>query len=67
MRILEKPMMELMAERVQSSQLIDKVVIATSTESSDDPLEVLANKLGIGCYRGSLGNIMDRISSADKT
>jgi spore coat polysaccharide biosynthesis protein SpsF (cytidylyltransferase family) len=64
MRILDKPMIELMVERVQASQLIDKVLIATSTHPSDDPLEELARKLGIGCYRGSLENVMNRITSA---
>ncbi|MEW5948521.1 MAG: hypothetical protein AB1711_03825 [Thermodesulfobacteriota bacterium] len=62
--ILGKPMIELMAERVQASRLIDKVVIATSTLPSDDPLEELAGRLGIGCYRGSLDNIMERITGA---
>ena len=64
MRILDKPMIELMVERVQASQLVDRVIIATSTHASDDPLEELAKKLRIGCYRGSLENVMNRITSA---
>jgi len=66
MRILSKPMIELMIERVQKSELIDKVIITTSTLPSDDPLENIARKLGVGCYRGSLENIMERISGAAK-
>ena len=66
MRILDKPVIELMVERVQASLLIDKVIIATSTLPSDDPLKELARKLGIGCYRGSLENVMDRIARAAK-
>jgi len=66
-KILDKPMIELMVERIQNSKLIDKIVIATSHLSSDDPLEDLAKKLGIGCYRGSLEHIMERILSASKT
>jgi spore coat polysaccharide biosynthesis protein SpsF len=57
-------MIELMAERVLASEAIDKVVIATSNLPSDDPLEALAEKIGIGCYRGSLENVMDRIVNA---
>ncbi len=64
MKILDRPMIELMAERVQTAKSVEKVIIATSTESSDDPLEELADKLGIGCYRGSLENIMERIHCA---
>lgn len=67
MEILGKPMIELMVERVHASRIIDKVVIATSPLATDDPLEELARELGIGCYRGSLENIMDRISIAAKT
>ena len=66
MKILDKPMMELMIERVQKSELIDKVVITTSTLPSDDPLEDLAKKLKVSCYRGALENVMERISGAAK-
>jgi len=64
--ILGKPMIELMVERVKASKFIDKIIIATSTDSTDDPLEEVANKLGIECYRGSLNNIMERVYNAAK-
>ncbi len=66
MKILEKPMIQLMIERVQQSRCIDKVIIATSELPSDDPLEDLAEKLGVGCYRGSLEHVMERINGAAK-
>jgi len=64
MKILEKPMIELMIKRVQHSRRIDKVVITTSQLPSDDPLEELAEQLGVGCYRGALEYVMERISGA---
>lgn len=64
MKILEKPMIELMIERVKAAKLVDKIVITTSALPSDDPLEELAKKLDVGCYRGSLENIMERICGA---
>jgi spore coat polysaccharide biosynthesis protein SpsF (cytidylyltransferase family) len=64
MEILDKPMIELMVERVRMSHLINKVVIATSVETTDDPLEELSDRLGIGCYRGSLVNVMNRVHKA---
>ena len=67
LKILDKSMIELMIERVKTSQLIDKVIITTSTHPSDDPLEELAHKLKVGCFRGSLENIMDRICNAAET
>lgn len=66
MKIAGKPMMQLLAERVTASHLVDKVVIATSTERSDDPLEALAHRIGVGCYRGPLENVMERICGAAK-
>ncbi|ODS33748.1 MAG: 3-deoxy-manno-octulosonate cytidylyltransferase [Candidatus Scalindua rubra] len=64
MILLGKPMIELMVERVKSSRMIDKVVIAISTDPTDGPLENLAKELDIGIYRGSLENVMERVSKA---
>ncbi len=64
MKIIDRPMIDLMVERVQQTQLVDKVVITTSTDPSDDAMEELASKIGIGCYRGPLDNIMERIAGA---
>lgn len=66
MKIMGKPMIQLLIERVNRSKLIDKVVITTSSLPSDDPLEKLATQLGVGCYRGPLDNIMERICGAAK-
>ncbi len=62
-----KPMIQQLAERVKNSKLVDKVIIATSNLPSDDPLEDLAKEIGIGCYRGSLDNVMERIVGAADT
>lgn len=67
MKILGRPMIELMVERVKASRMVDKILIVTSSLSSDDPLEELARRLRIGCYRGSLENVMYRICNAART
>jgi len=59
-----KPMIQQLAERVSRAKLVDKVIIATSNLESDDPLEELADQIGIGCYRGDLDNVMERIVGA---
>lgn len=64
MPIVDKPMIEHLIERVGQSKRSLKIIIATSDEKSDDPLQELANKNGIYCYRGSLNNIMQRIVGA---
>jgi glutamate-1-semialdehyde 2,1-aminomutase/spore coat polysaccharide biosynthesis protein SpsF len=39
---------------------IDEVVIATSTEKSDDPIAKKAKELGVPCFRGSLDDVLSR-------
>jgi len=62
--IKNRPMLEFMLERVQHAELIDQVVVATSTDNSDDVLEDFCNHLKIKCYRGSLNNVLQRFENA---
>lgn len=64
MEILGKPMIERLIGRVRRARSIDKVVVATSREPSDDPLEALAARIGVACHRGSLPDIMERVRGA---
>jgi len=64
MDVAGKPMLERMVERVRRAKSIDKVVIATSDEPSDDDLEAFAKDVGVGCHRGSLPDIMERVAGA---
>lgn len=58
--ILGKPMLAIQIERIKRSQLIDKLVIATSNQSTDDAIASLANKIKVNCFRGSLNDVLDR-------
>ncbi len=60
MPILGKPMLFFQIERVLRSNLLDKLVIATSNDSSDDPIESFCEGNGVECFRGSLNNVLDR-------
>ncbi len=64
MRILDKPVIQLLAERVARAELVDKVVIATSVDPADDPLQEFADSVGIPCYRGPMQPIMGRVCGA---
>ena len=64
LRILDLPMIIHLANRIGESKLIDQVIVATSNQPSDDPLEEVAEIYGIDCYRGSLDNLMERITGA---
>ena len=64
--ILGRPMLEWMIERVKQAKLVDEIVIATSVNKLDDPLETLAEKLGVGIFRGSEEDVLDRVLRAAK-
>jgi spore coat polysaccharide biosynthesis protein SpsF (cytidylyltransferase family)/UTP-glucose-1-phosphate uridylyltransferase len=58
--ILGKPILAYEIERIKKSKRIDKIVLATSVNKDDDPLEELAKSLKIGCFRGDLENVLKR-------
>lgn len=60
--IVGKPMLALQVERIQQSRLIDEIIIATSVEASDDPIEDLARKIGVSCFRGSEDDVLSRVA-----
>lgn len=64
--ILGKPMLELQIERLRKSVKIEKLVVATSDNPEDDPIESLCNKLGISCFRGDLNDVLDRFYQTAK-
>lgn len=59
-----KPLLQHMVERLQRSNLLDDIVIATTTNPSDDVIESLANKIGVPCYRGSEDDVLQRVLDA---
>jgi len=67
MSILGKPMLEHVVERTQRSRLIDEIVVATTTNQEDDVIVELAKKLGVGIYRGSSEDVLNRTLKAAKS
>jgi spore coat polysaccharide biosynthesis protein SpsF len=65
--ILGKPMLELLIERLKRSKYLDTIVVATTCNPSDDPIEQLANRLSVGCFRGSEDDVLDRVLRAAHT
>ena len=58
--ILGHPMLSLQIERMQRSKKIDKLVVATSSDRSDNNIESLCINIQIPCFRGSLDDVLDR-------
>ncbi len=59
-----KPMLARQLERIARARLVDKLVVATSAEASDDPIAVVCAGLGIACFRGSLADVLGRFIGA---
>jgi len=62
--IAGKPMLQRVVARAQKARSIDLVVIATTTDPSDDAIEQLCLQRGYLCYRGSLPDVLDRYYQA---
>ena len=56
----EKPMIWHIVQRARRCQKVGQVVVATSTETSDDPLADFCAEHDIACHRGSLNNVLSR-------
>lgn len=65
--ILGKPMLARQIERILEAKRIDQLLVATSTEPSDNAIETLCSDLNIPCFRGSLDDVLDRFYQAAKT
>ena len=59
-----KPVLLHIVERLSWCRLIDKIVVATSTEESDKPIVDLCNKNKIECFQGSMSDVLDRFYKA---
>jgi spore coat polysaccharide biosynthesis protein SpsF len=58
------PMIVFMTRRVRRARRIDRLVVATSTDHSDEPLATALADHGIECFRGSLDDVLDRYYQA---
>jgi spore coat polysaccharide biosynthesis protein SpsF len=59
-----EPMLIRVVGRVRRAQSINQVVVATTDDPSDDPVEILCKARGIPIYRGSLYDVLDRFYQA---
>ena len=64
--ILGKPMLLHQIERLRHSKMIDKLVVATSVDSSDDAIEQMCLDNNIEVFRGDLNNVLDRFYQCAK-
>lgn len=61
MPLAGRPALERMVERVRMARYIDEIVVATTTNDQDEPVEQLCRDLGIRCFRGSEDDVLARV------
>lgn len=59
-----KPMLQLLTERLKKVEKIDEIVLATTVNATDDPVEELAKSIGVKCFRGSEEDVLKRVLDA---
>jgi len=62
--ILGMPMIFRQIERLKHAKKIDKLIVATSVDPSDDKLATACHHFGVACYRGNLNDVLDRFYGA---
>lgn len=62
--LLGEPMLFRQIERVRRSSRIDHLVLATSLDASDDPIEEMCREKSVDCFRGNLDDVLDRFYQA---
>lgn len=62
--LVGEPMLARHIERLRRSRQISTLLVATSTDVSDDPLAALCLRLDVQCHRGSLDDVLDRFFRA---
>ena len=53
LKINDRPLMELLLERLSRSKELSEIVVATSDEPENDKLQSFVESLGYRCTRGS--------------
>jgi spore coat polysaccharide biosynthesis protein SpsF len=64
MDIAGQPMLVRVIERARRAKSISAVMVATTTDPADDPIEGLCHERGYLVYRGSMFDVLDRFYGA---
>src|SRR5258707_10261246 len=54
------PLIRKVIERVSAGIMSDQIVVVTSSDSTDDPLALYVESLGVAVFRGPLQNVLRR-------
>lgn len=60
MEVCERPLLGIQIERMVASCEVDQLVVATTSNATDDPIVALCKGLGIATFRGSEEDVLSR-------
>jgi spore coat polysaccharide biosynthesis protein SpsF (cytidylyltransferase family)/predicted dehydrogenase len=64
MPVQGRSLLEWLIRRIKKSKLISEIVVATTVNAADSPIQKLANKLKVRCFRGSEDDVLSRVLGA---
>ena len=64
LEVAGKPLIVHMLDRIKNATSIDKIIICTSINHQDDPLEEIAGQEQVSCFRGSEEDVLVRLLEA---
>jgi spore coat polysaccharide biosynthesis protein SpsF len=59
--VMGSPMLARQIERIGRAKDVDRLVLATSSDPSDDAVAALGERLGVDVFRGDLHDVLDRV------
>lgn len=65
-KVNDKTLLEIHLKRILKSDKIDELLVATTTNTSDDAIAAICDTMGLPYYRGSESNVLDRFYQAIK-
>ena len=66
LKVLKRPLLALMIERLKQINFVENIIIATTTNKIDDEIVNLANNSGVKFFRGSESDVLGRVVGAAK-
>jgi spore coat polysaccharide biosynthesis protein SpsF len=64
MPLAGRPVLAHVVDRVRHAHRVHEIVVATSTDASDDAIQAWCDAAGVACWRGSLHDVLDRYHQA---
>ena len=64
LKVLNRPLLDLMIERLKQINFVKSIIIATTTNKEDDAIEKIAIKNKVNYFRGSELDVLGRVTKA---